>query len=240
MAIGFRQASSGDLHFPGTTTTITKPTGFASTDVLVAFFGTGNGASLTSTVTAPTGWTAISAGYTVSSGVTRLALYGFWALGSVAALGFTNTNGNSTDQGWVCLAFTGVDNTTPIDATGTVPNSSTGSATVTANAVTVVTNGAWYACGLAAWNGGAWSASGVTVKSNAQSNEDASCGYNTTPKSPGSTGTVLFTTGGGSGGQVIAAMPFAMRPDAGAASPTYGDWLAEPPPRRNRIISLPY
>src|SRR4051812_16033324 len=113
MAIGFRQVSSGDIHLPTGTTVITQPAGVAATDVLVVMFGTGRASATPITVTAPAGWTAIMASLTQANGSTSISLCGFWALGSVASTTFTNsaTSGNP-DQGWVCIAFTGVDNTT--------------------------------------------------------------------------------------------------------------------------------
>lgn len=216
MAIGFRQFSSGDVHLPGTTVTITKPAGTASTDILVAFFGSGRGAAgVVGTWTAPAGWTAIAANVQVTAS-NHIDLAGFWASGSVAGLGFSRS-GTVDDMGWVCLGFTGVNGTTPVDATGTT-NSATGSASIVANAVTVATDQAWHVVGLTSWAGGTWSATGFTLKQNADVNQDVTCAYNPTPKSVGSTGTATFTTTGGSSGQLLAAMPFALRPAPAVAS----------------------
>lgn len=230
MAIGFRAFSSGDVHNPNAgaagNVVLSKPTGFASTDILIASFGGGRGtASSWLAVTAPAGWTRVGAAQ-VQGTVTAqsVGLDVFWALGSVASVTFTNAAfGGTYDLGWVCLAFTGVDNTTPIDATGT-GNAATGAASITSNAVTVVTSQAWHAAGLASWIGGTWSATGFTLKQNAGVNEDASAAYNVTPKSVGSTGTVSFSTTGGATGQILCAQPFALRPSGAAAT-------SDPPPQ---------
>lgn len=218
MAIAFRAPSSGDVHAPGATVAITKPAGTAGTDILVAFFGSGTGSGGTSgSFTAPAGWTAISAAATANLGAAQaINLAGFWSLGSNTNLTFTKT-GTVADMGWVCLGFTGVDNTTPIDAVGTT-NSSTGATTLTTNAVTVATSGAWHVIGFADWLGGTYSATGFTNVENAAANEAAGCLYNPTPKSTGSTGTVVVTSSAASSGQLLAGMPFALRPAAGGGS----------------------
>lgn len=220
MGIGVNaNITSGDVHAPGATTVITLPTGTAATDVVTVFFGSGTSSTTVITTTPPTGWTAIATAFTVTSGGVQVRLSGYWALGNVASKTFTNTGaGASCDQGWICLGFTGVDNTTPIDAAGTT-SSSTGASAVNANAVTVATDQAWEVIGLTSWQGGTWSASGFTAKQNAHVNEDASCLYNSTPKAVGSTGTVSCSSTGSSTGQVEAAMPFALRPTASAAPP---------------------
>jgi hypothetical protein len=209
MAIASRAASSGDIV--GTSTvTLTKPTGTAATDVLVvSFVGAGPGGP--GTVTPPAGWTAIASN--VGSGDVRGACY--WALGSVTALAFTRSVAG--DTGWACVAFTGVDNTTPIDATGTTSTVSAAT-TITANAVTVVTSNSWHLIAFGAFNAGTATATGFTVAGNggAGANQPGDLLYNTTPKSTGSTGTVSCARSGVATGQILTAIPFALRP-AGAA-----------------------
>lgn len=216
MAIGVNATiSSGDLTAQGTNTvTITKPTGTASTDILVAVFAVDLGGT-PGTIATPSGWTAIAASVPNST----IRLYGFWSLGSNATLGFGHTQGSFADDvGWVCVGFTGVDNTTPIDATGTT-NTSTGSATLVTNAVTVATANAWHCIAVCDWNAGAgeFSASGFTPKQNAATHAISALLYNTTPKSTGSTGTATITSATGASGQLFAGMPFALRPAGGAA-----------------------
>lgn len=209
--------SSGDLHPTPATATITKPTSPApdGNSILVVSFGTGGNTS-SNTVTPPAGWTSIFTKVTVTrAGIAIIDVQAFWALGNVAALGFANSQ-TASDQGWVCVAYTGCDLTTPIDATGTGSTSITNTSTITANAVTVATDQAWHVISLASWIGGTWSATSFTAKQNAHVNEDATLIYNTTPKSTGSTGTVSCTTTGSSTNQVMCAAPFALRPAASA------------------------
>jgi hypothetical protein len=214
----FRASSSGDLASVTATTTITKPAGTASTDVLVVTFGTDIGGIAAAIVTAPSGWTAINTALAVTNGNSNVRLAAFWALGGVANLVFNNSA--TTDQeGWICVGFTGVDNTTPIDATA-APNSSSSATTLTTNAVTVATSGAWHCIPCIDWNGSAtdMSAPGFTTKQNASAQANATLLYNATSKPAGSTGTVVVTSVSSATGQIIAAMPFALRPaGAGAA-----------------------
>ena len=221
-AIGVNSATNatGDIASVTTTTTITKPTGTASTDVLVVTFGNDKGSSGGSvfTTSAPSGWTAIYTSFQVTSSNNTIRLTGFWALGSVSNLGFTNSS-TGDQQGWVCVGFTGVDNTTPIDATGTT-NSSTGATSLTTNAVTIATDQSWHLIAFASWLGGTNSATGFTARQNATpaTNADATLLYNTTPKSVGSTGTVAVSSSSSATGQIILGAPFALRPAAGAAA----------------------
>jgi hypothetical protein len=88
MAIAFRQKSSADLTATGTTS-ITKPTGFASTDILICQFGFGGAR----TYTAPAGWTAIAT--QVGDATIRGSCW--WALG-------TNTNSGTIVANLVTVA----------------------------------------------------------------------------------------------------------------------------------------
>lgn len=212
MAIGHRADSSGDLNAPGGTTTITKPGSTASTDVLIAqFLSTRNSTTNPNVVTAPAGWTQIGSAVTGNDGTNELSLYVFWALGSVSGLGFTNSQTSGLKQAWVCSAFTGVDNTTPIDSTAT---GNTGSAGVTTNAVTIVNTGAWHLIAAGDLNNHDLTASGFTGASNGPSASNASCTlfYNTTPKTAGDTPTGHPSISVSDPGDVVAAQPFALAP----------------------------
>jgi hypothetical protein len=189
----------------GTTSiTVTKPTGSTTGDLMIATitieWGTGAG-----TITTPTGWTLVgstSTGTQVTSCFQRLFQTGdtSWS--------FPYTAGAGTHSIGVCFqTFTGCDTGTPIDATGTASNNTSGT-TITANAVTVATANAWELIALGCSTTGNASATGFTALNNAGSNEQSSLLYNQTPKSTGSTGTVSCTIGGG-GGMCI---PFAIRP----------------------------
>jgi hypothetical protein len=219
MAIGVNSnVTRQDIASITATTTITKPTGTANTDILIAIFATDSGGNNTQrTVTNPTGWTNIFTEF-VAGATNGVSLHGAWAKGDVASLGFTN-GATGLQQGVVVVGFTGVDNTTSIDATGTT-NSSTGATTDTANAVTIATLNAWELIAFASWNGGTNSATGFTAVQNVASppapNADATLLYNTTPKATGSTGTVVVTSTGSATGQILLAAPFALRPAAAA------------------------
>lgn len=216
MAIAFRAKSTGESHITttgNTTVTVTKPAGTASTDVLVISFAFGGG--VTYTVAAPSGWTA------VASGVTVLGLRQdcYWALGSVAALGFVIniTSGSpALDQGWINAAFSGVDNATPVDATGTTSTNSS-AVTLTANAVTVLAANAYHLIAFSPLQGNTISATGFTVADNSPpSFQQAGLLYKSL-SATGSTGTVTCTVAGTTASQALAAIPFALRP-TGVAS----------------------
>jgi hypothetical protein len=211
VAIAFRAGAKADTA-NATTFNVAKPTGFASTDILVVVLGWSSTGSPTLTV--PTGWTQIFG----ISGDTTIGGACYRALGSVASVAFALSV--SRDNGMVCLAFTGVDNTTPVDATGTA-TVNTGAATNTAAAVTVVTANAWHLIACSDWNGGMFTATGFTQFENANPplHESACCLYNTTPKGTGSTGTVSVADSASATSQHILTMPFALRPAAGGAGP---------------------
>jgi hypothetical protein len=228
MAIGFRASSSADKASAAATETITKPTGTASTDILVIAFGTDKGSNVAQTITPPSGWTRIGAQVSQTNGASQIVLLdAFWSLGSNASLGFGNSvSGAAVQQGWVCGAFTGVDNTTPIDVADGTGNKGTFANTLTVNGVTIVTDQAWDCFAAADWLGGVFSATSFTVAENGHTNASAALLYNTTPKSTGATGTVTFSdTLGGSGTQIMEAIRFALRPAVTATK-------ARPPFRR--------
>jgi hypothetical protein len=219
MAIGVNSSvSRADLAATTATTTITKPTGTTGTGVLVVVFGTDQSGTPGS-ITPPAGWTAIFTNVLVTVGSTGVRLSGYWALGSVANLGFTNST-TGDQQGWVCREYTGVDNANPIDAadnTGTGHN--TGSASLTVNSVTVATANAWELIAFASWLGGTNSATGFTAAQNVATppatNADATLLHNPTPKGTGATGTVAVTSSAAASGQILIGVPFALR-DSGA------------------------
>jgi hypothetical protein len=218
MAIGVNaNISSGDIASTTGTTTITLPTGTNSDDVLVVVIANDFGAVTAQSTTGPSGWTSIFSGFTVTSGSNHIQLNAFWALGSVANLGFTNSQtGGNYQQGWVCLGFTGVDNTTPIDATSGSNDSNTGASSLTVSSVTVATDQAWELIAFNDWLGKvAFTASGFAEKNNAAANASVALLYNTTPKSTGATGTVsVANSDGTSGGEILAGSSFALRPSS--------------------------
>jgi hypothetical protein len=194
------------------TVTITKPSGTASTDILVVTF-TLNQPTMGSTVATPAGWTLIAPAV---SGAVKTRVYAFWALGSVSALGFSVTVGSgSLNLGYLVLAFTGVDNTTPIDVAGT-GDVSAGAASVTMSAITIATDQAWDCAVGTDWNEGTVTITNFTVKQNANANCDAAFCYNTTGKSIGGTGTAVFNDSATNVAQELATLRFALRPAAAA------------------------
>jgi hypothetical protein len=194
-----------------------KPAGTANTDVLIVVWGLDSQASLTGSLGVPAGWTLIQAATTgIVASTHYITLVMYWALGSVNAVNqFTNTSGGSMDIGYIVMAFTGVNNTTPIDIAGTSNNVSGTVSSITANAVTVATDQSWLLIGAADLNGGSstlFSATGFTQKANAGINASAAALYNNTPQGTGSTGTTTVNDSASSTSQVICAGPFALRP----------------------------
>ncbi len=164
MAVSFHASATGT----GTTTgsqTVTKPTVSAG-DILVVVWGRNNGTTA-GTVTAPAGWTRV--GLTITSTKVRTDVW--WAAQDVASTAFTVVADGSGGIGWsyVCASFSGVDTTTPIDATGT-GNSNTGAASITPANYTSATAGALPLVGITDWNAGVYTSTGYTVKPSAVTN----------------------------------------------------------------------
>jgi hypothetical protein len=227
VAIAFRAKSGGDLNSVSGTFAVTKPVGTASTDVMVASITWDVHNDPATTLTPPSGWTTIANPLTNSTIKSAV----FWSLGSNASLTFTEAGISVSNTGWVIGSFTGVDNTTPVDATGTT-STSANSQTVTSNAVTAVTANALNMVALGAWNGpSTLAASGWTVQVNATtpSFQESDLAYKAI-SATGSTGTTAFTASGQvASGQLLNAIPFVLRPAGGAAA-----FLAVPCPRYGR------
>jgi hypothetical protein len=196
---------------------VTLPTSIAATDIAILSVGAGRSGAVCGSYTAPAGWTKIGELVNGVNGSSHVTGQVFWALGNVANLTFT-VSGTTDEKGYVCAAFRGVDNTTPIDATGTANNTTTNVSSITVNAVTVVTDQAWHLIALADWQGGTFSATSFTNSQNGASNIGVTVMYNTTPKGTGSTGTVSVSSSGSTSGQVLTAVPFALMPSGGAAA----------------------
>lgn len=203
----FRAQSQGDL-LATQNFTVTKPTGTQSTDVLVLVVG--NSAT---TVTPPAGWNIVAS----AAGDATIKAWVFWAYGSVANLTFTHPT--SSDVGWVMVAYQNGDQTTQPDATGSTATN-TNSGTLSAPAVTTATDRALELIGAVAWQSGAWSATGFTSRDNGSAaNQQAALLEANSVKTPaGSTGAVTVTNGGTTSGQHLIVVPFALRPEAVAAS----------------------
>jgi hypothetical protein len=243
MAIGVRASGSAvydtALASGSPTTTVTKPAAAAAGDVAIVVQSMGWGGQGPFSAVTPAGWTAIATDVGSSSATSAQRTSAFYRVlqagDSTWAFGRTTANSQSVDIGIVFLAFTGVDNTTPIDATGTTATN-TGSATISAPAVTIATANAWHCIAMGCWNGGAASATGFTDLPNANpaTHEQADLLYNQTPKSAGSTGAVTVTQGAASGNQ-LSAIPFALRPAGGG-----GGGAAANPPGAFPSIPMPF
>jgi hypothetical protein len=132
VAIAFRAVGTGGngSNAPATVTPA-KPAGTASTDILICIICSGGGTALT--VTPPSGWTLIKK---QDNGTTSSAV-AYWALGSVASTAFGLSGGTDAVSA-IIAGYTGVDNTTPMDATGVGQNNAA-STTVTSPSITTVT-----------------------------------------------------------------------------------------------------
>lgn len=206
------EVASGTVTRDGTNDwTVTKPAAVAAGHVAVLVISWD--ATSTTTVATPTGWTVIAANIGNTS-MKASAFYRVIQSGDTSWLVDINHAGNSL--GGVFKAFSGVDNTTPIDATGTA-STNTGNTSIVANAVTIATSGAWHMIGLGAWNGSTtFTATGFSDQNNGNTaNQPADLQFNTSPQSTGSTGSVTVTASGSGAGQILSAIPFALRPAGG-------------------------
>jgi hypothetical protein len=210
--IAHRADSFGTHAVASSTDTITLPSGVQPTDIVVVGFGTVTSSPTGSNViTPPSGWTSIATHASQSDGFNELRLYAFVALGSVANLGFANSQ-IGMKQGWLCSAFSGVDNTTPIDVAN-AGTSDTGATTLSAGALTIVTTNAWEMAFAADFLGQHFSAAGHTTADNGVSPDStAALLYDTTPQSTGSTGGIVIGASGSGSGQILTALAFALRP----------------------------
>jgi hypothetical protein len=132
VAIAFRAVGTGGNGTGGPASVApAKPAGTVSTDILVCIICSGGGTLLT--ITPPSGWTLIKR---QDNGTTSTAA-AYWALGSVASSTFT-LSGSVDAVSAIIAGYTGVDNTTPMDATGVGQNNAA-STTVTSPSITTVT-----------------------------------------------------------------------------------------------------
>ena len=213
MAIAIGNNTTGDSGSAGGTFDAVMPTGANGSSITLVIISSANdvGTAIGSW-TLPAGWTQIA--IDTITGTTRpQCLQAAWSLGNNTNLTFTKS-GSVKYLGWKVIDFTGVDLTTPIDATGT-SNNNTGLGTITANAVTIITDQAWHLIAADDWNvaGGTISAPSFSSLQSVGPDASACLLYNSTPKAPGSTGTVVVTgTGGTDANNAMNAIPFALRP----------------------------
>ncbi|MGQ0826762.1 MAG: T9SS type A sorting domain-containing protein [Bacteroidota bacterium] len=118
-AIGYRASATASCACgSGTTLTITKPTGVASGDLLIAQItmrlGAGYG-SYTDMIT-PAGWTQLDMIVTPSAQIITFIYYKIAGGAEPASYGFTDNSVNLTDRVGAIVAYTGVDATSPFEA----------------------------------------------------------------------------------------------------------------------------
>ena len=116
----------------------------------------------------------------------------------------------------VLQSFSGINTSSPIDATGTASTSSAVN-TITANSVTAVNSGAWELIGVAEATASNVTATKFTGLS--PSGYGATLLYDTTALNPGATGAVTVTGGGTAANNALVAIPFTIAP-AATTTPT--------------------
>jgi len=116
-----------------TTITITKPTGVVSGDVMLVNITSNNGSAASLL-----GWTSLGTGIFNGSNLHATVLYRV-AGGSEPASYIFSLGAGANDAVGTIVAFSGVDNTTPIDATGTMGLSVANGGTATAPGITTTT-----------------------------------------------------------------------------------------------------
>ncbi len=131
-AVAFRSGASTNLSGQGASITITKPTNTAKGDVLIASIAVRPN---TVTITAPTGWTLVNRQDNAGGSVNSLAVYSKVATATEPASYTWSFSANTGNEGGI-MAFSGVDNTTPIDVSA---GSITAAATTTFTAPSVTT-----------------------------------------------------------------------------------------------------
>lgn len=136
-----------------TNTTVTAPAGAVSgSDVILVFIDVGN--STARTVTPPSGWTTVGPASYSNSDPWAVNLYLFARVHDGAASWTFNHSSGVSDA--YCEAWSGVDTTTPLDATSAtnaVTGNSTSNNTATLNSVTIATTGAQEIAVRGSWDG---------------------------------------------------------------------------------------
>lgn len=209
MAVAFRARSF--LTNTSANSTATAPAGTVSGDVMVAYIATeGTGANA-----APSGWTTLDSGSNSTVYNWRLAY--IVRGGSAPAMNFTNP---ATYHEIHILTFSGVDNTTPIDA-----SVASGALTVVLNpdppsVTAIAATDMAVACGVA-WAGSsaAWGApAGYTMRSDNTAGNDVFMA--TKPLSgSGAENPAVFTGSAGTGGNVNTNVALLLAASSGTTFP---------------------
>jgi hypothetical protein len=113
-AIAFRSGTSTNLNGQAASITINKPTGTAKGDLLIASIAV---RPQTATITAPTGWTLVNRQNNPNGDPNALAVYTKVATATEPANYTWSFSANTGNAGGI-MAFSGVDNTTPVNVSG--------------------------------------------------------------------------------------------------------------------------
>jgi hypothetical protein len=212
-AITFHNSTTGTDHAPvlPKTETITKPT-VSTGDILICSFAT-NAGTTAGTVTGPAGWTLIGSAITS----TKVWIAVWVALQSVANLGFTaNAAVGAADLSWEVASFTGVDNVTPIDATGT-GSSNTGANSISVATFNTVTDKSLELFCIANFNGAnTFTQASFNILASSPTNCQMALCYAKAATSPaGATGAFTVNDSAAASGNILCYQQFALRPAAG-------------------------
>lgn len=222
MAIAVGSVSNTPTHGSRTNTTITAPTGIANGDVLVAVLFVGHASALPLlTVTPPAGFTEVtnSPSGTADSDPYEISIRVYRKAASGESGNYTFTHAAAETQGFM-YRLTGVDTSTPIDATPVAAAYATnGGQTTTYGSATTVTDGCFLIFAEAVWDGpGSGTVSGTTPSIAVRRSGTVNWIGDGTQTTAGATGSRTRTNGNGSISSRWASIVVPVRP-AGAGGP---------------------
>lgn len=153
MAIAYRSVTSV-TSATRTTTTVNMPAGATAGDEIRIFVGAGVGSSTATTITPPGSVTYVT---TVTYGApdpwtVRVSEYRYRVVGSGDPTSFAFTTPSASTEA-LAVAFSGVDATTPDDATSTTNPGAAWGTTATFTGLTVATTGAALVGARGSWDG---------------------------------------------------------------------------------------
>lgn len=214
MAIAYRSVASV-ASASRTTTTVNMPAGAAAGDEVRIFVGAGHGSSTAPVITPPGAVTLVTTVVYSNSDPwsVRISEYRYRVVGSGDPASFAFTTSTAFTEA-VAVAFSGVDATTPDDATPTTTASSTGT-TATFTGLTVVTNGAALLGVRGSWDGTA-----ITPPASWTETLDQPVTWlgHRIGMAPGATGDITISAGNGGGSNPWGTILSVLRP-AGSSSP---------------------
>ena len=135
-AIAFRSGASVDQNGQAASIMINKPTGTAKGDLLIASIAV---RPQTATITAPTGWTLVNRQNNPNGDPNALAVYTKVATNTEPASYTWSFSANTGNAGGI-MAFSGVDNTTPVNVSGGSITAATTTTFTAPSVTTTVTN----------------------------------------------------------------------------------------------------